>query len=134
MLKKMITGLFIESRFYSDPFFSKKEADRLYRAWIKNAVEGRAADIVFVMPEIGFVVCRKPAQKRGEISLIGIKRHYRGKALGTNLLNSAMDWFKSHGVRSVSVRTQLKNLKAMNFYLKSGFSIESYDLIFAKIL
>jgi len=134
MLKKMITQLFLESRFYNDPFFSKKEADKLYSTWIENSVGGKNADIVYVIPEIGFIVCKKNTEKRGEISLIGIKQDFRGKGFGINLLNAALDWFKSQDVSIVSVRTQLKNLNAMNFYLKSGFFIESYDLIFARIL
>ncbi len=133
-LKKMITSLFLESRFYTDPFFSKEEANKLYRKWIVNSVNGKIADIVYTIPEIGFVTCKKSTADKGEIKLIGVKEGYRNRGMGSVLLKRALRWFEKEGINFVSVRTQLKNLPAMNFYLKSGFSIKGYDLIFSKIL
>ncbi|MEW6570130.1 MAG: GNAT family N-acetyltransferase [Nitrospirota bacterium] len=134
VLKRMITSLFGESRFYNDPFYSRGEADKLYQTWIENSVRGEAADAVFIIPGTGFVTCKKSAKGRGEIKLIGIKRSQRGKRLGTNLLAAAVDWFRKQNVQFVRARTQLKNLPAMNFYSKSGFRVAEYDLIFSKIL
>jgi len=59
MLGKMSRSLFTESRFYQDPFFSKKEADMIYREWTENSVRGKAADVVFFIPNGGFITCRK---------------------------------------------------------------------------
>ena len=134
MLKRMIKALFLESRFYNDPFFSKQEADKLYQAWIENSVKGLVADVVFCIHHTGFVTCRKAGQGSGEIVLIGIKRGRRGKGFGTALVGQAMEWFKAQGIKTVSVRTQLKNLNAVNFYLRLGFSIKEYDLVFGNIL
>jgi dTDP-4-amino-4,6-dideoxy-D-galactose acyltransferase len=133
-LQKYITSLFPESRFYNDPFFSKKDADKLYRAWIENSVKGEAADIVFHIPGAGFISCRKSGKNSGKIVLIGIKKGSRGKGYGTALLAEAMDWFRKERSRTVTVRTQLKNTKALNFYLHSGFMVKEYDIIFGKIL
>ena len=134
MLKKVIKSLFLESRFYSDPFFSKDEADRFYQAWIENSVKGKIADVVFCIPEKGFITCKKSSPPTGEIPLVGIKKDFRGKGLGTIFIAEAIKWFKTQGVHSVSVRTQLKNVNAMNFYAKLGFYIKGYDTVFAKIL
>lgn len=133
MLKEIGKSLFTESRFYSDPFFSKKEADRLYRKWIENSVKKETADIVFFIPVKGFVACRQ-SENTGEIILIGVKPRFRGKGIGSSLIGEAMRWFKIRGVDTVSARTQLKNLEAMNFYRSSGFYIKGYDIIFSKIL
>lgn len=134
VLKKMIRGLFPESRFYNDPFFSKAEADRLYEAWIENSVKREAADIVFHIPNSGFVSCRKSGRHTGEIVLIGIKKGLRGKGFGTSLVQEAVRWFITQDIKSVSVRTQLKNLKALNFYCHLGFAVKEYDIIFGKVL
>ena len=130
----MVKSLFIDSRFYSDPFFSKLEADNLYQTWIKNSVKNRIADVVFFIPNKGLVTCKKSTSNIGEIVLIGVKNEYRGKGIGTNLMQEALKWFKKQNVNSMSVRTQLKNVDAMNFYAKSGFYIQSYDILFAQIL
>jgi dTDP-4-amino-4,6-dideoxy-D-galactose acyltransferase len=134
VLKRMATALFRDSRFYNDPFFSREDADRLYQSWVENSVKGEAADVVFCVPRIGFVTCRKSGRYSGEIVLIGIKRGFRGKGFGTALVGEAMRWFERERVKSVSVRTQLKNMKAVNFYVSLGFKLKKYDLVFGKIL
>ena len=133
MLKKITPSLFLESRFYHDPFFSKKEADSLYLTWVENAVKGKAADIVFCVPGEGYITCKK-RNRSGEIVLLGVRKESRGKGTGTALVKKAMGWFTAQGLHSVSVRTQLRNLDAMNFYGKLGFTIKSHDMIFGKIL
>jgi ribosomal protein S18 acetylase RimI-like enzyme len=134
ILKKMIISLFPESRFYNDPFFSKKEADRLYQAWIENSVKGEAADIVFHVPRSGFITCRKSGKYSGEIILIGVRKGLRGKGFGKALVGEAMKWFINQNIKYVSVRTQLKNRHALNFYIHLGFKIKEYDIFFGKIL
>jgi dTDP-4-amino-4,6-dideoxy-D-galactose acyltransferase len=134
VLKKMIGSLFTESRFYNDPFFSKKDGDKLYQTWIGNSVIGEVADIVFNIPGSGFITCRKSGKYSGEIVLIGIRKGLRGKGYGKALVGQAMQWFINQNITTVSVRTQLKNISALNFYLHLGFSIKGYDIIFGNIL
>ncbi|MDQ7787195.1 MAG: GNAT family N-acetyltransferase [Thermodesulfovibrionales bacterium] len=134
MLRTLIKGLFPQSRFYHDPFFSKKDADNLYQQWIENSVKGTAADIVFCVDKAGFITCRKKDKLSGEIVLIGIGKRTRGKGLGTVLVAQAMQWFRDKGMRTVTVRTQLRNPDAMNFYIKLGFLVKEYDLIFGNKL
>ncbi len=111
---------------------SKEEADNLYQAWIENSIKGNAADVVFCIPDGGFITCKKSAADTGEIVLIGTRKGIRGTGAGAALMAEAMKWFKIQGANCVSARTQLKNLNAMNFYLKLGFYVKGYDIIFAK--
>ena len=133
MLKKLITSIFSRSRFYRDPFFTRKQANSLYRTWIENSVKGETADIVYIVPEKGLVTCRKTGKENGTIVLIGVTAGERGKGLGTSLLQTAINWFSMQGIHTVMARTQLNNLNAMNFYARSGFSMKGYDLIFTEI-
>jgi dTDP-4-amino-4,6-dideoxy-D-galactose acyltransferase len=133
-LKKYITSLFPESRFYNDPFFSREEADGLYRAWIENSVRGEAADIVFHIPGTGFISCRKAEKNSGQIVLIGVRKSFRGEGYGAALIIEAMEWFVRERINPVTVRTQLRNTKALNFYLRTGFTVKEYDIIFGRIL
>ena len=133
-LQKYITSLFPESRFYNDPFFPREDADRLYRAWIENSVRGEAAGIVFHIPGTGFISCRKAGKHAGQIVLIGVKKGFRGKGCGTALMSEAMKWFRRERSMTVTVRTQLKNIKALNFYIRFGFSVRDFDVVFGKIL
>ncbi len=129
-LKRLIPGLFIQSRFYNDPFFSKRDADLIFLKWIENSIKKEAADIVFVIPRKAFITCKKKGSI-GEISLIGVKKGEEGKGLGRALVSRAVKWFKDNKISSVHVRTQLKNTRALNFYESLGFKIDSYDIVMA---
>ena len=133
-LQEMIKPMFPNSRFYSDPFFSHEEADNLHVVWIENSVLGKAADLVLHIPDKGFVTCKKREDEVGEVILIGIKDEFRGEKLGRILMNSSVEWFSKNGIKSIKIKTQLKNIAAMNFYRKLGFSIDGYDMTFSYVM
>jgi dTDP-4-amino-4,6-dideoxy-D-galactose acyltransferase len=133
-LKKTAQSLFTDGRFYHDPFFSKKEADKLYKTWIENAVRGDTADIVWYIPDTGCVACQISGNRRGNIVLIGVQKNFRRKGFGSVLMEKALKWFQDNGIRMVSVRTSARSLDAINFYLRSGFYIQKYDYVFARIM
>jgi ribosomal protein S18 acetylase RimI-like enzyme len=133
-LKEMSGPIFWASRFYSDPFYSEEEADLLFRTWIENAVKGDAADAVFVIEDKGFISGTVSDQTTGMIDLIGVDEGARNSGVGTALVLRMATYFKDHNVHVIKVRTQLRNVDAMNFYGRLGFRIKGYDLIFSKIL
>lgn len=132
-LIKLSKSLFKKGRFYDDPFFTEEEADKLYNKWIENCVRGEAADIVFYIPEKGFIAC-KQENINGWIVLIGVFKEFQRKGVGRILVKKAVRWCKNNNVKYLKVRTQLKNIEAMNFYTNLGFRVEAYDLIFSKVL
>ena len=81
-----------------------------------------------------FVTGKNINGREGKIVLIGVKKGFNNKGIGTVLAEEALKWFLNEGVRIVSVRTQLSNLSAMNFYLKLGCYIKDYDIVLSKNL
>lgn len=128
------TTLFRRSRFYHDPFFSADEADRLHAAWLANSVSGQAADAVWIIPDAGFVTCKLTKDGCGEVALIGVWEGSRGRGAGRALMTAAMIWFAGRGVATVRVKTQVKNLRAMNFYHRLGFDLYAMDMTMGCIL
>ena len=126
--------LFRNSRFYHDPFFSADEADRLHAVWLANSVSGQAADAVWIIPDSGFVTCKLTTGGVGEVALIGVWESRRGRGAGRALMTAAIAWFASRGVRTVHVKTQVKNLRAMNFYHRLGFDLRAMDMTMGCIL
>lgn len=120
--------LFPLSRFYADPFFSAEEADRLHAAWLANSVSGQAADAVLINPDAGFVTCKLTKDGGGEVALIGVWHASRGRGAGRDLMTAAVQWFAGRGVTTVRVKTQVKNLQAMNFYRRLGFGLHATDM------
>jgi dTDP-4-amino-4,6-dideoxy-D-galactose acyltransferase len=133
MLRRMCKGLFTSGRFYCDPFFTRDEADSLYEAWIDNSL--RDKDIqTFVVANKGFITCKKLSGKGGDIPLVGVMTGERGKGLGSSLVMTAVNWFKTNGIKTVTVRTQVNNITAMNFYRGLGFIVKYTDVTMGKIL
>lgn len=132
MLKAMVVGLFKESRFYHDPFFTENEADMLYQAWIENSVRG-FSDKVFLANNAGFITC-KILPDVGNIELVGVLYPYRGKGFGKALMLKALKWFKENGVNTVTVRTQASNIMAINLYISLGFYVKWADITMGIII
>jgi dTDP-4-amino-4,6-dideoxy-D-galactose acyltransferase len=129
----MVKGLFKDSRFYNDPFFTSKEADGVYQKWIENSLHDRTIR-TFLVDGSGFIICKKPSKKRGDISLVGVIHKKQGRGIGHNLDYKALDWFKSTGADTVTVRTQVNNIKAMKFYMGLGFRVKYVDVTMGLIL
>lgn len=133
MLKSMVKGLFKDSRFYNDPFFTKKEADKVYQAWIENSLNDKTVK-TFLAEDCGFITCKRLSKNKGDIPHIGVVPKSQGKGIGTSLTHRALKWFKENGVKTVTVRTQADNVTAMNFYKGLGFRIKHIDITMGLIL
>lgn len=132
-LKQMVKGLFRDSRFYNDPFFTKGEAEKFYRTWIENLVWDKKVK-TFLVEGGGFVTCKKVSGNKGNIPLVGVIPRRHGKGIGQSLMYEALKWFKKAGVKAVNVRTQANNISAMNFYTGLGFRIKHVDVTMGMII
>ena len=128
------TTLFRRSRFYSDPFFTTADADRLHAEWLANSVSGQAADAVLIDPDAGFVTCKLTNDGCGMVALIGVWEGSRGRGAGRTLMTAAVAWFAARGIATVRVKTQVKNLRAMNFYHRLGFDLCETDMTMSCML
>jgi dTDP-4-amino-4,6-dideoxy-D-galactose acyltransferase len=133
-LSRTGSTLFPASRYYHDPFYTTDDANRFYAAWLANSVSGQAADAVFIIPDGGFVTAKIARDGAGEIVLIGVVEGAQMKGTGRALMTAAMEWFAAKGVTLVRVKTQVKNLRAMNFYHRLGFDLHSTDMTMGCIL
>jgi len=57
-----------------------------------------------------------------EIFDMGVTPNYRSKGIGKLLVNECLSLVKSKGFKKISVRTYFNNIKAVEFYKRSGFS------------
>lgn len=125
-------GIFSEGRFYKDPFFSREEADRLYRTWAENLLKGDA-DKVFLIGNAGFVAC-KVSGDTGSITLIGVSSEHQHRGIGKDLVRNALAWFRGMGADKATVRTQAGNRSAIAFYESVGFRVRNLDITLGRIL
>ena len=78
---------------------------------------------------VGFIVGRQTYLAEydtqvGEIAMIGVKRDYRGKGIGTKLINALNDLFRSRGVNRVRTGINPIDKNLLAFFDKEGFSGE----------
>jgi GNAT superfamily N-acetyltransferase len=81
-------------------------------AVIKLAKEGRS---------VGLIACGVLANQVGNIQLAGVQSNWRGRGVGTALVQGALDWFLAQGVDRAEVTTQARNVPAQRLYQQMGF-------------
>lgn len=112
------------TRFYNDPLLAARAED-LYRAWMRAELAG-AADAVIVSTVAGEpsgYVTLKDVEDHSEISLIGVRSDLRGRGLGRELVESAVEWAWHSGKvpPRISVVTQGANVAALRTFESCGF-------------
>ncbi|KAF5082860.1 dTDP-fucosamine acetyltransferase [anaerobic digester metagenome] len=121
------------SRFRIDPFFSNDAFVRLYKTWIENSVLRKICDDVFVVKSnakiVGFVTV-KYLSNYCKIGLIAVDPNYRGKGIGTMLIQAVVRTALGKGIFKVFVDTQLDNELACLFYEKNNFTANQVHYIY----
>lgn len=127
VLQEEIGPAFIYSRFFNDPLIKKDAATSMYKIWINNCIEGKAAEKVFVAEVekgcVGFIAVEVVGTE-GHIPLIGVNPEYWGKKISQQLtLYVINNWFRKKGVKSVRIESQLTNIPAVRAYENLGFRL-----------
>lgn len=78
---------------------------------------------------IGTIALRKHSNKEGEIKKLYVREDYRGKGVSMELYNKAKENSANSNFNRIFLGTNDKLERAINFYLKRGFSPieESYN-------
>ena len=124
-----------DTRFYADRHFDSARCDRLYEVWIENSCAGYADAVLVAEGDAGrpagYVTCHKSdAKTRGHIGLFAVSEEAQGRGVGKALMRAALAWFATNGVSTMSVATQLRNVRALRFYGRCGLLISRAELWF----
>jgi dTDP-4-amino-4,6-dideoxy-D-galactose acyltransferase len=119
-----------DTRFFFDRQFAPDRAAELYAIWLRQSFE-RAGGVVLV-PELvgraaGYITCGV-GDGRGEIGLVGLAPHARGRGLGGQMVAAAQRWFREQGAERVTVVTQGRNVAAQRLYQRAGFVTDRVEI------
>lgn len=121
------------SRFNIDKKIGKGNFERLFKQWVINSVHKKYADEVFVYKEsydiIGFVTL-KLHSTHAQIGLIAVDENFRGKSIGSALIDKTELYTFENNLHDLHVITQKNNIRACLFYKKNGFEIYKTENIY----
>ena len=118
----------IYSRFYTDPEIPRAKFTELYTLWMKNSISRELAREVIVYKteeeKIAGVITIGEKNKRADIGIIAVDNDFRGRNVGSTLIQGAINYSIRHQYSSLQVVTQKMNEAACKFYERCGFSVE----------
>ncbi len=105
---------------------NKKFTDKLFEDWAKNALAFGA----FSEGEpVGVTECfMEKWNNRLRITNLLVFEKFRGKGIGTALIEKDIEIGIQNGARMAVLETQTCNPRAVEFYLKTGFKPIGFDL------
>ena len=134
-VKNIARDAFRLSYLYKCGFAKRDIVDSYHMQWIENLTKDKST-VVFVIDVCskvaGFIAMSVDRLKGiGVIVLIAVKEEYRGLNIGKSLVQECIEWGVSN-VKSIEVKTQRNNKKALSLYEKMGFKVVSADKVFYK--
>lgn len=70
---------------------------------------------------VGYIVGYRSAENEGHIFSIGVKEGYRGKGIGTELIQALCDMFVVNGLKYARLEVRQSNKRAQKLYRSLGF-------------
>jgi ribosomal protein S18 acetylase RimI-like enzyme len=71
----------------------------------------------------GFVLASRISSAAGMIPQIAIAPSHQGRGLGAALIHESLSYFRTHGLRTVSLTVTKRNRRAFEWYQRLGFKI-----------
>ncbi len=135
-LQDIARQCYVDSRFYFDKNFSSKLWGDYYATWVKKSCEG-GADLALaaVMDNqtVGYITGLIDQQtKQGVYELTGVLESARRAGVGQELFRSGLDWYVQHGIESIWVATQGRNITTQRMIQRHGFLSKSCQVYYHK--
>lgn len=126
---------YTDSRFFKDLNFDRIKCEKLYEKWIyrdfdKGNILGFFPDEKEIVK--GYITFTMESLDVARIGLIAVENHYRGRGVGSQLLNKTIATSKKLNAKKLSVVTQATNTSALRLYEKAGFRINDVKFWFHK--
>jgi ribosomal protein S18 acetylase RimI-like enzyme len=131
LLRAMAADSFGDTRFLVDHGFPRDRAAALYDRWLTQSCSGYAEAVLVAVVDdkpTGFITCHLDPNATGRIGLVSVSGRAQGGGVGHALVTAALRYFERAGMRTVSVVTQGRNIRAQRLYQRCGFRSAAVDL------
>ena len=125
------------SYLYRCGFSKRAEVDRYHYVWAQNLSKDKHSQ-VFVAKRggrvAGFIALTLNRRKEyARIVLVAVQKRFRGLGIGKGLVRESIRWY-SGKVKTIYVKTQSNNHKALHLYSSMGFRPFEHEKIYCKKL
>ena len=121
---KELGSVYSLTRFHWDKNISKQKADLLWINYIKNYKPSPLNHIFIARynSEVAgsILVNESSDKKRANLFFVSVVKRFSGNKIGSQLIQYVVSYFNNP---EIITETQVKNIKALNFYIKNGFSL-----------
>ena len=121
---QVLTSNYREDYFKMDLDLVNKHGGKIYLAKEQNQIIGFVLGIVSITDEVD--ILSNDCAKTGNILELIIKNAFRGKGIGSQLLNKIETYFSGIGCKRINIEVFGPNKKALDFYLKNNYTIRDY--------
>lgn len=113
---------FTLTRFHCDPHISSRQADRVWISYLKNFAPSDTKKIYAakVNGEIAGVILATLNDHEAFLFFVAVLEPYRSKKIGSALMQQTIKMLGNE--KPIYTGTQVKNIPALNFYIRNGFS------------
>jgi ribosomal protein S18 acetylase RimI-like enzyme len=109
------------TRFHTDPHITLVKANQLWIDYLKNFVADDQHHMIVAVIEndiIGTILV-DTADSEVRLLYVSVSEAHQNQGIGSLLIQDVVQRFKG---KRITVGTQIKNTKAINFYIQNGFS------------
>lgn len=137
VLEKIAAFSYVDSRYYFDQGFDPLKWQTYYSTWVKKSCQG-GADLALVAEKDGMIVgyitgnLNKEKPHEGIYELTGVAPEARRSGVGQELFRSGLDWYVEHGVDTVWLATQGRNVPTQRMIQRNGFITRACQIYYHK--
>jgi dTDP-4-amino-4,6-dideoxy-D-galactose acyltransferase len=131
-LREIAWSSHTDSRFYFDGNFPGDRCGGLFESWIERSCSGWAEAVLVGLQDnqpAGYITCHQIGE-RGTVGLAAVSVKARSRGLGTELVQSALEYFRDNRASQVKVVTQGRNRASQRLYQRCGFLLDRLELTY----
>ena len=109
------------TRFHTDPHISCDKADLIWVEYLKNYIidDNHRMYVALIHSEVAGVVLVNIEKKQVMLFYVSVMSPFQSSGVGTKLVQKVVSNYIGSTIRT---GTQVKNVRALNFYIRNGFS------------
>ncbi len=114
-------SVFSLTRFHTDPNIKAIRADALWIEYLKNYIpdDNHHMFVAYIENEAAGVILANKEVNKVTLFFVAVRPEFSHLGIGSSLISHVVSLFNGYTVKT---ETQIKNINAMNFYIRNGFS------------